>query len=212
MQSQVFELKQRSRWFNGVSGYITKKDFNIFLNFPFVNQADIVCQFKTSPEINEPYQNSNKYSPGSQLNKVYSLDYGPSLTQNQQINVPALHDLGYNGQGVTICVMDAGVSIWKNQTGCHGNGFKRLSCNPSTTNTYVTGSGTSFSCPLTAGVCALLLSYNPGLTPMQVRDALRNTASQNTSPDHHMGWGIINALGRLPGIPITFNTYPYGVN
>jgi hypothetical protein len=32
---------------------------------------------------------------------------------------------------------------------------------------------------------------------MQIRDALRNTASQNTSPDRHMGWGIIDALAAL---------------
>jgi hypothetical protein len=58
-------------------------------------------------------------------------------------------------------------------------------------------SGTSFSCPLIAGVCAQLLSFNPKLTPIQIRDALRNTASQNTTPDRHMGWGIIDALAAL---------------
>ena len=58
-------------------------------------------------------------------------------------------------------------------------------------------SGTSFSCPLTAGVCAQLLSFNPKLTPIQIRDALRNTASQHTVPDRHMGWGIIDALAAL---------------
>ena len=67
----------------------------------------------------------------------------------------------------------------------------------STTGYFNIYSGTSFSCPLTAGVCALLLSYNPKLTPIQVRDALRNTASQHNSPDRHMGWGIIDALAAL---------------
>jgi hypothetical protein len=57
--------------------------------------------------------------------------------------------------------------------------------------------GTSFACPLVAGVCAQLLSYNHKLTPMQIRDALRNTASQHTVPDRHMGWGIIDALAAL---------------
>jgi hypothetical protein len=32
---------------------------------------------------------------------------------------------------------------------------------------------------------------------MQIRDALRNTASQHNSPDRHMGWGIIDALAAL---------------
>ena len=39
---------------------------------------------------------------------VHSLNYGSSFTQLDQINVPAIHDLGYYGQGVTICLMDAG--------------------------------------------------------------------------------------------------------
>ena len=58
---------------------------------------------------------------------------------------------------------------------------------------YSYSSGTSFSCPLTAGVCALLLSAHPELTPVQVRDALRNTADKNTNPDNIYGWGLINA-------------------
>ena len=34
---------------------------------------------------------------------------------------------------------------------------------PSSNAKYTTGSGTSFSCPLAAGVAALILSYNPKL-------------------------------------------------
>jgi subtilisin family serine protease len=59
--------------------------------------------------------------------------------------------------------------------------------------TYGYSSGTSFSCPITAGVCALILSAHPELTPMQVRDALRNTADKNNNPDNVFGWGLINA-------------------
>ena len=58
---------------------------------------------------------------------------------------------------------------------------------------YTSASGTSFSCPLTAGVAALVLSRVPSLTPMQVRDALRETASQATTPNNDYGWGIIDA-------------------
>lgn len=54
-------------------------------------------------------------------------------------------------------------------------------------------SGTSFSCPLTAGVAALILQANPGLTPKQVAEALRQTASRASTPDRQYGWGIANA-------------------
>jgi len=59
--------------------------------------------------------------------------------------------------------------------------------------TYGYSSGTSFSCPITAGVCALILSAHPELTPMQVRDALRNTANKSHFPDNVFGWGLIDA-------------------
>ncbi len=58
---------------------------------------------------------------------------------------------------------------------------------------YFGVNGTSFSCPLTSGVVALMLERVPGLTPMQVREALRVTASHSTTPDNDQGWGIINA-------------------
>jgi len=58
---------------------------------------------------------------------------------------------------------------------------------------YLTASGTSFSCPLTSGVVALILERVPCLTPLQVREALRSTASHPASPDTDQGWGIIDA-------------------
>lgn len=58
---------------------------------------------------------------------------------------------------------------------------------------YEFSNGTSFSTPITAGVAALILSAHPELTPMQVRDALRNTASMSGNPNNVLGWGVINA-------------------
>lgn len=66
-----------------------------------------------------------------------------------------------------------------------------------TTSSYVVANGTSFSCPIVAGVAALLLSANPTLTPAQVRNILRETASQSGAPNREMGWGIVNALAAL---------------
>lgn len=66
-----------------------------------------------------------------------------------------------------------------------------------TPSSYVVANGTSFSCPIVAGVAALLLSTNPALTPVQVRDILRQTASQSHAPNREMGWGIVNARAAL---------------
>ncbi len=56
---------------------------------------------------------------------------------------------------------------------------------------YARGSGTSFSCPLVAGVAALLLQAHPTWTPMHVRNALRQTATHAAAPNNEYGWGII---------------------
>ncbi len=57
---------------------------------------------------------------------------------------------------------------------------------------FSSGNGTSFSCPIAAGGAALLLNAFPDLTPAQVQQALRNTASQSDAPDKYLGWGVID--------------------
>jgi serine protease AprX len=59
---------------------------------------------------------------------------------------------------------------------------------------YTTGSGTSFSAPQAAGTIALMLEANPRLTPAQVRDILRRTATPLPPYyRHEVGAGMLNA-------------------
>ncbi len=55
-------------------------------------------------------------------------------------------------------------------------------------------SGTSLACPMVAGVCALMLSANPDLSPIEVRNIIRNTADSSFAPNNLRGWGTIDAL------------------
>jgi subtilisin family serine protease len=64
---------------------------------------------------------------------------------------------------------------------------------PGTVSRYGTANGTSFSCPLVAGVVALLLQVNPGATPEDIAGVLRSTSGQAGRPDNQLGWGIVNA-------------------
>ncbi len=61
------------------------------------------------------------------------------------------------------------------------------------TSSYGYSSGTSFSCPLTAGAVGLLVQAHPDWSPMEIIEALRSTATQSSSPDTLMGWGIVQA-------------------
>lgn len=68
----------------------------------------------------------------------------------------------------------------------------------STSNTsYTYSSGTSFSCPLTAGAAAVIWGAHPQWTNMQVRQAMMQTASQAANPDNSFGWGIVNTWAAL---------------
>ena len=67
-----------------------------------------------------------------------------------------------------------------------------LAAGSGTPRSYRFVNGTSFSCPLTAGVAALLLQAHPEATAAQVRDALRASGSQAAAPDNLLGWGIVN--------------------
>lgn len=74
---------------------------------------------------------------------------------------------------------------------------------PGTQDQYSTASGTSFACPLTAGVGALLLGARPGTSPWLLREALRATASQADAPNNDFGWGIVDALAALHFLDLT---------
>lgn len=58
---------------------------------------------------------------------------------------------------------------------------------------YTYAYGTSASTPIVAGIAALLISHYPEINQYQVRDAIRNTASQANLPDTVYGWGIASA-------------------
>lgn len=55
--------------------------------------------------------------------------------------------------------------------------------------------GTSFSAPIVAGVAALAMERLDDLTADQVFHLLRETASQPSTPDNDLGYGIVNAYG-----------------
>ncbi|MEX0602698.1 MAG: S8 family serine peptidase, partial [Bacteroidota bacterium] len=74
-----------------------------------------------------------------------------------------------------------------------------VSANGGTVSGYVLANGTSLSTPLAAGSAALILSAHPYLTPMQVREAMIQTAAHTDDtvavwPNNFYGHGMVDAL------------------
>jgi len=57
--------------------------------------------------------------------------------------------------------------------------------------------GTSFSAPMIAGIVTQILEVNPDLKPREVWHLLTSTASQASSPDNNLGWGIVDAFSAI---------------
>ena len=69
--------------------------------------------------------------------------------------------------------------------------------------TVTRGSGTSFSSPVMAGSAACLWQAFPGFSNATLKMAIEESASQFTSPDKYLGYGIPNlytAYERLTGV------------
>lgn len=87
-----------------------------------------------------------------------------------------------------------------------------------TTSDYAAVNGTSLSTPLVAGVAALVFSAHPQLTPMQVREALIQTATRHSDtddpsrtaawPNNFYGHGMVNALAAVTYHGIAFSNKP----
>jgi len=79
-----------------------------------------------------------------------------------------------------------------------------------TDGSVIRGSGTSFSSPLMCGLTACLWQANRSLSPMEIINAIQESASQASSPDSLLGYGIPNfgkALFLIQGIdPIQLDT------
>lgn len=74
-------------------------------------------------------------------------------------------------------------------------------------NTYMNGWGTSFACPITSGCAAIVASYFPTFTPLQIAEKLRVTSdcidSLNPGYENLIGKGRLNLYNAL-----TINNIP----
>lgn len=107
IEQQGVRIRHRSRWLNAVSVEATPLQIERITTLTFVRRMDIVHTSHAPLPEPEPVMNRIP-GPDTEPYDLHALDYGPSFVQNNLINDTPLHDLGYNGNGVLICMLDSG--------------------------------------------------------------------------------------------------------
>jgi serine protease AprX len=99
------KLRHTSRWLNAVSIQVEAGEIEMIAPLPFVRQIRRVASFKrtppeTQPEYGELFRQKDFVG--------YGRNYGKSLAQLDQINVPVVHDMGFKGENVIVGMLDTG--------------------------------------------------------------------------------------------------------
>lgn len=115
LEGYSIKIIHKLKWFNAVSAYLSEKELTDIQKLPFVKEISPV---KIIPFVNgqiipnDSFEGKDKASQQRKLNKGHSYDYGPSFAQYNLSGIPQIHDMGINGQGVIIGILDAGFR-WK---------------------------------------------------------------------------------------------------
>jgi serine protease AprX len=110
LRASGITIRSTSRWFNAVSAELTPSQQSTVASLPFVASVGPVAAFvKRDPQfsVSETPQSLSKRTTTADLN------YGSSLTQLSNINVVGVHNLGINGAGVVIGMLDDGFNNHK---------------------------------------------------------------------------------------------------
>ena len=106
IQPFIHRVDGHSRWLNGVSAYLDPANLEEVARLGCVREIRSVAVY-TRPTQPMPHEDDNLDKPLA----PYPPEYGPSWTQMNQIQVPALHTLGLIGAGVRILVLDTGFRV-----------------------------------------------------------------------------------------------------
>jgi serine protease AprX len=112
VKQSVMEIRHMSRWLNAVSVEATSAGLEEIAKLHFVQKVDKVLAFRYREPAPEILRKPEEIHPEA---KAHVLDYGFSFDQNNQLNVPLLHDMGYSGKGILICMLDSGFNNLSHQ-------------------------------------------------------------------------------------------------
>ena len=105
------KIVNKLKWFNAVSAYLSDQQKDNILKSSFIEKIEpvktlVYKRVKAESQINKP--------PLYKSTGAYGLDYGPSFTQDNLIDIPKVQSKGLDGNGVVIGLLDSGFR-WKVQ-------------------------------------------------------------------------------------------------
>ncbi len=118
---RVVSLRHRSKWFNAVSAIVLPHQVADVAALPGVREVELMARFRRGPNLRSDESPASPENQQGSLAKPHTLLYGPSAPQAERINVPAVHDLGYSGWGVTVAVFDNGFRLLEHEALAHLN-------------------------------------------------------------------------------------------
>ena len=117
VRERVSGVRHVSRWLNAVSVEATGRQIEELQRLPFVKALDAVRRY--SKGADEQMVSMSRSRSLREAPSALDLDYGNSFGQLEQINVPAMHALGLDGEGVLIAVFDTGFKNLRHEAFSH---------------------------------------------------------------------------------------------
>ena len=103
VESLARRVRASSRWLNALSIEACPSEIQALSQLEFVSKIDLVASFQRREPLSPSPADSAEREPSNP-----NINYGRSFLQLDQINVPYLHQLGYSGRGVLVCMLDVG--------------------------------------------------------------------------------------------------------
>ena len=119
LQAAGFAVYGQSRWFNRVAVRTSGEPLVQLAGLSFVRHVAPVEM--AAPRVREPAPEPSDRAgeahlgpaPGAFTSTATQAMYGQSYTQLARLNIPAVHDSGYIGFGINVCLLDDGFNWHK---------------------------------------------------------------------------------------------------
>jgi len=102
VDSLNIQIVRKSKWLNSIYIKVNQEGLDKLNEFSFVKSLSPIETYLSSTDAQNQIHKSEKYAV------IPNVDYGRAKPQIEQIDGTALHNLGFEGQGMTIAVFDAG--------------------------------------------------------------------------------------------------------